>query len=60
MLVMVTAGGFNRFFEELSAQNKGLPASDLPRTERLMKNYGLSYSGPPPPDFSEISPSPWP
>src|SRR6516164_6860613 len=29
MLVMVTPGGFNRFFAEVSSLNKGLPAPDL-------------------------------
>ena len=47
MLVMVTPGGFNQFFEELSSLNKGLPAPDLARTEELMKFYGLELLGPP-------------
>jgi hypothetical protein len=36
MLVMVTPGGFNQFFEELSSLNRGLSAPDLARTEELM------------------------
>jgi mannose-6-phosphate isomerase-like protein (cupin superfamily) len=47
MLVMVTPGGFDRFFEELSALNMGLPAPDLARTEQLMKDYGMELLGPP-------------
>jgi len=47
MLVMVTPGGFNRFFEDLSSLNQGLPAPDLPRTEQLMSNYGIELLGPP-------------
>jgi hypothetical protein len=47
MLVMVTPGGFNRFFEELSSLNKGLLVPDLPRTEQLMNSYGLDLVGPP-------------
>jgi quercetin dioxygenase-like cupin family protein len=38
MLVMVTPGGFHRFFEELSSLNRGLPAPDPARTEQLMNN----------------------
>jgi quercetin dioxygenase-like cupin family protein len=47
MLVMVTPGGFYRFFEELSSLNRGLPAPDLARTEQLMKDYGMELLGPP-------------
>lgn len=47
MLVMVTPGGFNQFFEELSSLNKGLPFPDLPRTEELMNSYRLDLLGPP-------------
>jgi quercetin dioxygenase-like cupin family protein len=47
ILVMVTPGGFHRFFEELSSLNRGLPAPDLVRTERLMKDYGMELLGPP-------------
>jgi quercetin dioxygenase-like cupin family protein len=46
MLVIVTPGGFQQFFEELSALNCGLPALDL-RTERLMRDYGIELLGPP-------------
>jgi hypothetical protein len=47
MLVMVTPGGFHRFFEELSSLNRGLPAPDLARTEQLMNSYGIELLGPP-------------
>ena len=47
LLVMVTPGGFHRFFEEVSSLNKGLPAPDLVRTEQLMNQYGLELLGPP-------------
>ena len=47
MLVMVTPGGFNQFFEALSALNKPLPAPDFARTEQIMKDYGLVLLGPP-------------
>jgi len=47
MLVMLIPGEFNQFFEDLSSLNKGLPAPDLVRTERLMKDYGIELLGPP-------------
>jgi hypothetical protein len=47
MLVMVTPGGFNQFFEELSCLNRGLPFPDLPETEKLMNSYGLDLLEPP-------------
>ena len=47
ILVMVTPGGFHRFFEELSSLNRGLPAPDLVRTEQLMKDYGMELLGSP-------------
>jgi quercetin dioxygenase-like cupin family protein len=47
MLVMVTPGGFQRFFEELSSLNSGLPAPDLIRTEALMLECGIELLGPP-------------
>ena len=47
MLVMVTPGGFQQFFEELSSLNSGLPTPDLVRTERLMLEYGIELLGPP-------------
>ena len=47
MLVMVTPGGFNRFFAEVSSLNKGLSAPDLPGTEKLMQSYGIELLGPP-------------
>jgi len=42
LLVTVTPGGFNRFFEELSSFNRGLPAPDLVGTEQLM--HQLSFA----------------
>jgi hypothetical protein len=47
VLVMVTPGGFNQFFGELSALNKELPFPDLLRTEELLNSYGLDLVGPP-------------
>jgi mannose-6-phosphate isomerase-like protein (cupin superfamily) len=47
MLVMVTPGVFQQFFEELSSLNNGLPSPDLARTERLMQSYGIELLGPP-------------
>jgi|SRR5215468_1851665 len=47
MLVIVTPGSFQRFFEELSSVNRGLSTPDLVRTERLMKEYGVEPLGPP-------------
>lgn len=47
LLIMVTPGGFNRFFEELSSLNRGLPAPDLVGTEQLMHQYGIELLGPP-------------
>jgi len=44
MLVMVTPGGFDRFFEELSSLNKGLSAPDLVRSEQLMNEYGIELT----------------
>ena len=46
-LVMVTPGGFQRFFEELTSLNKGLSAPVLVRTKRLMNEYGVELLGPP-------------
>ena len=47
MLVMVTPGGFDRFFEELSSLKNGLSAPDLVRSEQLMNAYGIELLGPP-------------
>ncbi len=47
MLVMVTPGVFQQFFEELSSLNSGLPSPDMARTERLMQAYGIELLGPP-------------
>jgi hypothetical protein len=47
MLVMVNPGNFQRFFEQLSALNRGLPVPDLVQTEKLMNDYGIDLLGPP-------------
>ena len=47
ILVLVTPGGFNQFFEELSSWNRGLPVPDLVRREQLMNEYGIELLGPP-------------
>jgi hypothetical protein len=47
MLVMVTPGGFNQFFEELSSLNHGLAAPDLVRIEQLMNDYAIELLGSP-------------
>lgn len=47
MLVVLTPGGFYRFFEALSFLNRGLAAPDLARTEQLANEYGLELLGPP-------------
>lgn len=47
LLVVVTPGGFDRFFEEVSAWNKGRPAPDLEKTEKIMNQHGLELLGPP-------------
>jgi quercetin dioxygenase-like cupin family protein len=48
MLVMVTPGGFQQFFEELAELNRGLQAPHMaPTTEWLMQEYGMELLGPP-------------
>ena len=47
ILVMVTPAGLDQFFEELTAQNKGLSQPDFARVEHLMQSYGLELLGPP-------------
>ena len=46
MLVMVTPGSLQEFFEELSSLNKGLSTPDLVRAEQLMNQYGIELLGP--------------
>jgi quercetin dioxygenase-like cupin family protein len=46
-LVMVTPGGFQRFFEELTLLNRGPAAPDLVRVEKLMNEHGVELLGPP-------------
>ena len=48
MLATVVPGSnFNRFFEEVSAANHGLPVPDLARTAQIMNAHGLELLGPP-------------
>jgi quercetin dioxygenase-like cupin family protein len=48
LLVMTTPGAnLNRFFEAVSAHNKGLPAPDFVRTEQIMNEHGIEMIGPP-------------
>jgi quercetin dioxygenase-like cupin family protein len=47
ILVIVTPAGLDRFFEDVTAQNKGLSQPDFARVEELMQNYGLELLGPP-------------
>jgi quercetin dioxygenase-like cupin family protein len=47
MLVMVTPAGMERFFEDVTALNKGLSQPDFAATEKLMNTYGLELLGPP-------------
>lgn len=47
VLVMVTPGGLDRFFEEVTALNKGLSQPDLARVGALMQSYGMELLGPP-------------
>lgn len=47
ILVMVTPGGLDRFFEDVTVLNKGLSQPDFPGVEALMQSYGLELLGPP-------------
>jgi quercetin dioxygenase-like cupin family protein len=47
ILVMVTPGGLDQFFEDVSTQNKGKSQPDFGRVEQLMQSYGLELLGPP-------------
>lgn len=47
LLVMVTPAGLEKFFEEVTAQNKGRSRPDLGAVERLMESYGMELAGPP-------------
>jgi len=47
LLVMVTPSGLERFFEDVTALNKGLSQPDFARTEQLMQSYGMELLGPP-------------
>ncbi len=47
LLVMVTPAGLDRFFDDVSALNKGLSQPDYARVEQLMQSYGMELLGPP-------------
>jgi quercetin dioxygenase-like cupin family protein len=47
ILVLVTPGGFNQFFEELSKFREQQPASDPAGIERIANKYGVEILGPP-------------
>ena len=47
ILVMVTPAGLDRFFEDVTALNKGLSQPDYARVEQLMQSYGMELLGPP-------------
>jgi quercetin dioxygenase-like cupin family protein len=47
ILVLVTPGRFQNFFEDLSSLSKGEAAPDLARIEQLAKEYGIEILGPP-------------
>ena len=47
LLVMVTPAGLDRFFEDVTALNKGLSQPDFAGVEQLGRNYGLELLGPP-------------
>ena len=47
ILVMVTPAGLERFFEDVTALNKGLAQPDFAGTGKLMGDYGLELLGPP-------------
>ncbi len=47
LLVMVTPAGLDRFFEDVSAANRGLSQPDFGRVEQLMTDYGMELLGPP-------------
>jgi quercetin dioxygenase-like cupin family protein len=47
ILVMVTPAGLDRFFEDVTALNKGLSQPDFAGTEKLMQSYGMELLGPP-------------
>lgn len=47
LLVMLSPAGLERFFEEVSALNKGLSQPDFAGVAALAPNYGLELLGPP-------------
>ncbi|MEZ5364594.1 MAG: cupin domain-containing protein [Bryobacterales bacterium] len=47
LLVMVSPAGLDRFFEEVTALNKGLSQPDFARVQQLMEDYGMELLGPP-------------
>lgn len=47
LLVMVTPAGLDKFFEDVSALNRGLSQPDYARVEQLMQSHGMELLGPP-------------
>jgi quercetin dioxygenase-like cupin family protein len=47
LLLMVTPGGLDHFFEDVTTLNKGLAQPDYAGVERLMQSYGMELLGPP-------------
>jgi hypothetical protein len=46
-LILVTPGGFQHFFEDVSALSEGAAAPELARLAPLAKQYGIQLLGPP-------------
>ncbi len=46
-IAVLAAGGLNRFFEEVSYLNAGLPSPNLVKTKELLNRYGVEMLGPP-------------
>lgn len=47
LLVMVSPAGLERFFEDLTAMNKGVSQPDLARVAQMAQSYGIEILGPP-------------
>src|SRR2546427_104322 len=47
ILVMETPSGLERFFDDVTAHNKGLSQPDFARVQELMQSYGMELLGPP-------------
>jgi quercetin dioxygenase-like cupin family protein len=46
MLVIVTPGGFERFFEAMAAESLVIP-DDMPRITEIARQFELTFTGPP-------------